>query len=246
MESTILNDDETLDTLFDGKLKIIQKRRGYRFSLDAILLSGFFIPRDDQIGVDLGTGSGVIPLILAFKYGVKKIFGVEVQGDLADMARHSVWFNHLEDKISIIHGDMKKLDGIFGPESIDWVISNPPYYPVGSGRINPHAEKAIARHEIDGSLGTVVDISRYLLKPMGRIILVYPAARLVFLLNKLHTSNIDPKRLRFVYSDLSSCAEHVLVEAIKGGAREIKIEKPLYIYAPSGDYTSEMKAFYRY
>ncbi|HIC91328.1 MAG TPA: tRNA1(Val) (adenine(37)-N6)-methyltransferase [Syntrophaceae bacterium] len=244
MEGTFLKGDETLDTIFNGRLKIIQKRHGYRFSIDAILLPGFFTPQEGETGVDLGTGSGIIPLILASKTRVKRIFGIEIQEDLVEMARRNVTLNHLEDKISIIHGDMKNLEGIFDPESIDWVTSNPPYYRMGSGRINPHLQKAIARHEIKGSLEDVINASRYLLKPMGKMALIYCVERLVDLFYWLRTYNLEPKRLRLVYSDSLSQARFLLVEAIKGSGTELKIERPLYVYKPEGGYSEEIQHFY--
>lgn len=244
MEGTFLKGDETLDTIFNGKIKIIQKRHGYRFSIDAILLPGFFTPQEGETGVDLGTGSGIIPLILASKTRVKRIFGIEIQGDLAEMARRSVTLNHFEGRISILHKDMKNLEGIFDPESIDWITSNPPYYRMESGRINPHLQKAIARHEIKGSLKDVINASRYLLKPMGRIALIYSVERLVDIFYWLRTYNLEPKRLRLVYSDSLSHANFLLVEAIKEGGTELRIERPLYIYKPDGSYSEEMQDFY--
>lgn len=244
MEGAFLKDDETLDTIFNGKLKIIQKRHGYRFSIDAILLPGFLTSQEGETGVDLGTGSGIIPLILASKTRVKRIFGIEIQEDLAEMARRSVTLNHLEDRISIIHEDMKNLEGIFDPESIDWVTSNPPYYRMRSGRINPNLQKAIARHEIKGSLQDVINTSRYLLKPMGRIALIYSVERLADLFYWLRTYNLEPKRLRLVYSDSLSHAKFLLIEAIKGGGTELRIERPLYIYNQNGGYSPEIEAFY--
>jgi tRNA1Val (adenine37-N6)-methyltransferase len=244
MQGVPVKDDETIDTILNGKLKIVQKRHGYRFSVDAILLPGFFIPREDDIGIDLGTGSGIIPIILATKTKVRKIFGVEIQAELADMARRSVKLSDLEDRIVVIHEDMKNLEGVFDPESVDWVTSNPPYYKVGSGRINPHLQKAIARHELKGSLEDVIKVSGYVLKPLGRIALIYSVERLVDVLHWLRVGKLEPKRLRLVHSNHTARPKFALVEAIKGARPELMIERPLYIYRPDGGYTEEMQDFY--
>ncbi len=244
MEGVPVKDDETIDTILHGKLKIIQKRHGYRFSVDAILLPGFFTPREEEIGIDLGTGSGVIPMILAIKTKVRKIFGVEIQTELADMAKRSVKLNDLGDRIAVLHEDMKNLEDVFDPESVDWVTSNPPYYKVGSGRINPHLQKAIARHELRGSLEDVIKVTGYVLKPMGRIALIYSVERLVDVFHWLRLGRLEPKRLRLVHSNHAARPKFALVEAIKGAGPELLIERPLYIYKSDGSYTEEMQNFY--
>ncbi|MBW2184480.1 MAG: methyltransferase, partial [Deltaproteobacteria bacterium] len=143
-----IGEDERLDELFDGRLRIIQKKEGYRFSVDAILLAHFSSQLSANSIIDLGTGSGVIPLILARKGTVPTIVGVEVQKEMADMAKRTIALNGFTERVSILHEDLKELRNRFNASSFDLVVSNPPYYPVGDGRINPDEQKAIARHEI--------------------------------------------------------------------------------------------------
>jgi tRNA1Val (adenine37-N6)-methyltransferase len=241
---TNLADDEELDQLFDGRLKIIQKKEGYRFSIDAILLAHFAALIEAPSVIDLGTGSGIIPLVLARKTAAFSIVGVEVQERLARMAQRTIALNGLTDRISILHNDLRKVQDYLKPSSFDLVVCNPPYYPVTEGRINPEIQKAIARHEILATLQDVTAASHYLVKPEGVITIIFPAKRIIDFLHTLKQNGIIPKRLRVIYSTYQSEGKLVIIEAVKGGSPELVVEKPLYIYNQCGDYSEEMQTIY--
>lgn len=240
MESTYLNQDETLDTIFQG-IKVIQKKRGYRFSLDAILLAHFTNVKKGDHVVDLGTGSGIIPLILAKRSEADKILGVDIQDRLVEMAARNVELNYFTDKIDIVKGDIRNLKDDLEPESFDLVLSNPPYRKIRSGRVNPHPEKAIARHEIKSSLQEVLETARILVKFRGRVTIIYPASRLVDLFFHMRSKKLEPKMLRIVYPDMQSKGNLAIVEAMKGGSEGILILEPIFVYDLNGDYSDEMK-----
>lgn len=224
----VIKDDETLDDLLCGSLKVIQKRDGYRFSIDAILLADFVgVPRGESI-IDLGTGCGIIPILLAHTTKVKRIVGVEVQKDLAEMASRSVELNNLSTRIQIFHEDLNNLMELFKAGSFDIVLSNPPYRKAHSGRINPHPQKALARHEIRCSLQDILKISRYLVKPRGKVYLIFPVVRLGDIISQLRETGLEPKKLQIVYPDMHSEGRLVLIEASKGGRGGLKILEPLF------------------
>ena len=236
--------DEELDQLFDGRLKIIQKKEGYRFSVDAILLAHFASLIEASSIIDLGTGSAIIPLVLARKSAAPSIVGVEVQEQLAAMARRTIALNGLTDRISILHNDLRKVRDYLKPSSFDLVVCNPPYYPVTEGRINPDSEKAIARHEIMATLKDVAAASHYLVKPEGVITIIFPAKRIIDLLDTLKQTGITPKRLRMIHSTCQSEGKLVIIEAVKVGSPELAVEKPFLIYNQGGEYSEEMQTIY--
>jgi tRNA1Val (adenine37-N6)-methyltransferase len=225
--------DETADTLFGGEIQVLQGKKGYRFSIDAILLAGFvWLRRKDRV-IDLGTGVGIVPLILS-KRGEEaaQIVGVEIQKELAALAKRNVLINGCEDLITIYEVDIKELNDTFSPSSFDVLVTNPPYYGISSGRINPHSQKAIARHEITCTIDDVLQASCYLLKEGGRIFIIYPAQRAVTLL------------ARWIYSREGEDARFILTEAHKGGGEGVEVMPPLFIYSAQGSYTPEMETLY--
>ncbi len=222
--------EETLDAILDGHLRVFQKKRGYRFSLDSILLSHFVILKPRACVLDLGCGSGIILLVLVKRFPYINCIGLEIQEELAALAQKNVDFNKLAHRIKIVEGDARKIKNIFPSNSFDVVIFNPPYRKLSSGRINLQLEKAIARHEIKGSLKNFIKAARYLLKPEGKVFTIYPAKRLVELITLFRKNSIEPKRMKPVYSDNLSAAEFILVEGRKGMGEELKIEQPLFIY----------------
>ncbi len=232
--------DVTLDEILAGRLRVFQKKRGYRFSLDAILLAHFASLKSRSKAIDLGTGSGIIPLILATRYPNVAWTGLEIQPQLAELANKSIELNCLQNHINIIHGDARKIKNIFPAHSFDAVIFNPPYRKINSGRINPDLEKAIARHEIKGSLKDFLQAAKYLLKPGGKVFTIYPAKRLAELVSLFRANYIEPKRMKFVFSDVKSVAEFVLVEGRAGAREELKIESSLVIYDENKKYTVQM------
>ncbi len=221
--------DETLDTFFGGKLQVIQKKKGYRFSVDAVLLSRFVkIRRDEQV-IDLGTGCGILPLLLSQTTKARSFVGIEIQEALAQCAKMNVGLNHLEEKITILQQDLRELRKIFAAGSFDVVLSNPPYRKYRSGRINPSPEKAIARHEIEGTLGDLISIASYLLPAKGRCYLIFPAVRTVDLLVALRSRELEPKRLQFVHPRPGEDAKFVLTESVKASGVELKIAASLIL-----------------
>ena len=234
-------DGETIDEFFQGRLKILQKEKGYRFSVDSLLLADFAtLQRGDQL-VDLGAGSGIISLILALRFPETTITEVEIQEDLADMAARSVVLNNMGDRIRVCTGDVKKIRELFTAQSFDVAIFNPPYRRLDSGRINPESEKAIARHEIKGTLEDFLVSARYLLKESGRVYAIYPAKRVVQIISRMRGNGIEPKRLRVVHSNSMSGGVFILVEGIKGSGEEAEILPPLFIYRDDGRYSDEVQ-----
>jgi tRNA1Val (adenine37-N6)-methyltransferase len=227
--------DETLDTFFNGKLQIVQKKRGYRFSVDAILLSQFVKIQKDERVIDLGTGCGILPLLLSHITKARSFVGVEIQKGLADCAKRNVVSNHLEGRISILKQDFRGLKRTFPSGSFDVALSNPPYRRYRTGRINPSMEKAIARHEIKGTLKDLISITSYLLPPKGRFYMIFPASRTVDLFVALRHGRLEPKRLQFVHPRTGKEAEFILIESIKASGVELKIMAPLMLQESGED-----------
>jgi len=205
-----IREDEKLDELFDGRIRIIQKKAGYRFSLDAILLAHFAARLPAASIIDLGTGSGIVPLILARKEETAKIVGVEVQPGLADMARRTIALNGLADRVSIVQDDMRELTRSYPQSSFDLVVSNPPYYPLDNGRINPDEEKAIARHEIKATVKDIIRVSNYLAASTGSVLIIFPAKRLIDLLTAFMASGLKPRALRRLGVQFEPDPEHLV------------------------------------
>jgi tRNA1Val (adenine37-N6)-methyltransferase len=235
----------TADTFFNGRIKVRQDKSGYRFSIDAILLADFVGARPKSTVVDLGTGCGIIPLMLALRNPEARFFGVEIQPTLAELAEKNVKDNLLEEKIKIIHNDMQSITNemISGP--VDLVVSNPPYRKVLSGRVNPCLQRAVARHEIKINLKELLKTAERILRPSGRFFTIYPAERSIDLIAGMRETGIEPKRIRSIHSAQGTEARFILMEGVKGGRSGVNIEKPLIIYKNKVDYTDEVeKMFY--
>lgn len=222
--------DETLDTFFNGKLQIIQKKKGYRFSIDAVLLSQFAKIHKNERVIDLGTGCGILPLLLSLTTKAHSFIGVEIQKGLVNCAKKNVLLNDLENRISILKQDFRKLKGTFPPGSFDVVLSNPPYRRYRAGRINPSMEKAVARHEIKGTLEDLISVASYLLPPKGRCYLIFPPLRAVDLFVALRGEKLEPKRLQFVHPRIVEEAKFTLIESIKDSGVELKVMDPLFLH----------------
>jgi tRNA1Val (adenine37-N6)-methyltransferase len=218
--------NETVDTFLNGKLGIIQSRRGYRFSVDALLLAEFVLTKDGDFVVDLGAGCGIISLFLAVKRKVGFIIGVELQKELASQARRNVALNELEGKVAIIQGDLRHLPLAQG--FADVVVCNPPYRQQRSGRVNPDATKAIARHEIAATLDAILAAGKALLKREGRLTLIYPANRLTEIFTEMRRQRLEPKRLQIIFPDSASYAKLALIEGRLQGKSGLKILPPLF------------------
>lgn len=228
---------ETLDA-FKG-LRLLQKKEGYRVSMDALLLADFINPEKGDRILDLGTGSGIIALLLGQVDFIGEIIGLEIQADLFELAQQNVKLNNLADKVRMVQGDLRRISFLFKSGEFDVVCSNPPYRKLGSGRVNPQEEKAIARHEVLCELQDVLAAGRYLVRPGGRAFFVYSSERLTYFLSSLLAYNLEPKRLRLVHQDLKSSASLVLVEAIRDGQPGLNVLPPLFIQDGAGSYTPE-------
>ncbi len=237
--------DLTTDTFFNGRIQIKQNRYGYRFSIDAVLLAYYARPRPGDKVLDLGTGCGIIPLILAYRNPKIQIHGIEVQEELAALAALNVKENCMDGCITIQCRDMKALQQgmISGP--VDLVVSNPPYRKPESGRINPDLQRAVARHEIKVSLYDVVETARRMLRISGRFVTIYLAERMTDILTQMRSSDIEPKFLRMIHSGRNTEAKLILVEGVKGGRPGTKIGPPLIIYREDGSYTDEVEKMFQ-
>jgi tRNA1Val (adenine37-N6)-methyltransferase len=237
-------DSLTTDAFFDGKLHIKQEAAGYRFSLDAVLLAWHASPRSHERVLDLGTGCGIIPLILACRNPDIVAFGIEIQRDLAELAISNVNANRMQKKITVLQQDMRHLkpDMIGGP--VDLVVCNPPYRKPDSGRINPDAQRAIARHELKVSLAEMLQTVRRMLRTAGRFVTVYTAERIVELLYQMQLEGIEPKFMRSIHSQLDTEAKLILVDGVKGARPGTRLGPPLIIYDANGQYSKEVQGMF--
>ena len=234
----------TTDSLFDGELFVFQEKSGYRFSIDSVLLAGLTrVGANDRV-IDLGSGCGVIPLILSRREPGASYVGLEIQPQLAALAQKNVGINCLKDRITLLEMDFREVRKHLPAESFDLVISNPPYRCVHSGRINPNRQRAIARHEISGSVRDVFAAGKYLLATGGRLATIYPAERLDHLMGVAHGLGFSPKVLTVIYSDPSGPAKLVHLECRKGAGQQLRVEQPFYIYQEGGGYTQAMRKLY--
>ena len=241
----ILKDNERIDDLQLNNLKIIQNKDGFCFGIDAVLLSDFAKDiRNNSTVLDLGTGTGIIGILLCAKTKLSKIYGIDVQKDVCDMAFRSVKLNNLENKFEIINTNIKELTNTFEEASFDAIVSNPPYKKDNSGLKNESETKLISRHEITASLEDFILVSSKLLKSNGSIYMVHRPERLSDLFYLLKKYNLEPKKLRLVQSYQNSKPKLVLVKATKNAKSFLNIEEPLIIYNKDGSYTDEIFKIY--
>lgn len=243
---TDLMENERLDDLQRNGLKIIQKTNGFCFGMDAVLLSGFASVKPGERALDLGTGTGIIPLLLSAKTKGDHFTGLEIQTEIMKMAQRSVALNGLEKKIDIIQGDIKEASRIFGAASFDVVTSNPPYMNDAHGLKNPGDVKAISRHEVLCTLEDVVREGTKALKPGGRFYMVHRPHRLAEIITVMRQYKLEPKRMKFVHPFADKDANMVLIEAVRGGGAWLKLEPPVIVYKEPGVYTDEIYEIYGY
>ncbi len=241
-----LQPDERIDELHRNGYQIIQNVKKFCFGMDAVLLSGFAKVKPGENVLDLGTGTGIIPILLEAKTEGNHFTGLEIQEESADMAGRSVALNRLLDKINIVTGDIKEASKIFGAASFDVVTSNPPYMNDNHGITNPELPKAIARHEILCTLEDVIREAARVLRPGGRFYMVHRPFRLVEIINTLSAYKLEPKRMKFVHPFQDKEPNMVLIESIKGGGSMIKVEAPLVVYKEPNVYTDEIYDIYGY
>ena len=241
----IIKDNERVDDLQIKDLKIIQNKDGFCFGIDSVLLSDFAknIKKTSKI-IDLGTGNGVIALLLSAKVESSEIIGVEIQEEIAEMAKRSVKLNKLENRIKIINDDIKKLDQILEVGSFDAVVTNPPYMKENTGLKNENYTKKISRHEVLCSIEDIARISYKMLKDNGAIYMVHRPDRLVDIMEKFRKYKLEIKEMRLVYSKEGTQANLVLIKAIKNAKPFLKICEPLYVYRKDGEYTDEILKIY--
>ncbi len=251
--SALQEADETLELLRMGKGPILQKRDGYRFSIDALILADFMAShltsarnRRAVRYIDLGTGCGIIAILMAQWKPDLSGYGVEIQPSLADMAARNFMLNNLEDRFQILCMDLKELPDKFLPASFDWITINPPYRQINTGRLNPNRQKAIARHEICVSLEEICKVIAYLLREKGKAYIIYPAPRMVTLMTRLRAAGLEPKSLRPVYPKPKEKACWVLIEAVRKGKEELSFDMPLWVEDEKGQYTEEINRVFQW
>jgi Predicted O-methyltransferase len=243
---TCLYPDERLDDLQRNGYKIIQNPNKFCFGIDAVLLSGFADIKKGSRVLDLGTGTGILPILLAAKTEAKSFEGLEIQEESADMARRSVAYNGLQELIHITTGNIAEASSLFGCSSFDAVVTNPPYMNDKHGLKNPDMAKAIARHEILCSLEDVVRESSRVLQPKKSLFMIHRPFRLAEIFQTLQKHHMEPKRMRLIHPYLKKEPNMVLIEAVKDGNPMIKIEPPLIVYKSPGVYTKEILELYRF
>lgn len=241
-----LKENERIDDLQRNGYQIIQNPAKFCFGMDAVLLSGFARVKEESLVLDMGTGTGIIPILMEAKTKASHLTGLEIQEESADMARRSVMLNGLQDKITIVTGDIKEAGSLFDAASFDVITCNPPYMIGEHGLKNPEDAKAIARHEILCTLEDVIAQAAVLLKPGGNFFMVHRPFRLAEIMVLLRQYKLEPKRMQMVYPYVDKEPNMVLLEANRGGKPRMTVEKPLIIYKEQGVYMPEIYEIYGY
>ncbi len=237
---------EKIDDLQRSGLHILQDPGRFCFGMDAVLLTGYVGETRGKALLDLGTGTGIIPLLLSAKTNIEHLTGLEIQEESADMASRSVAMNGLQDRISIVQGDIREADRLFAPASFDVITSNPPYMKGQHGLQNPDSPKAIARHEIMCDFDDIVRVTKKLLRPGGHFYLVHRPFRLAELFTVLCASGLEPKRMRLVHPYIDREPNMVLLDCVRGGQSRLTVDRPLIVYEKPGVYTKEIYDVYGY
>ena len=228
--ASLVRDGERLDDLQLGGLEIIQDPNKFCFGVDAVFLSDFARVKPGETVLDMGTGNGIIPLLLSAKTQGRKFTGLEIQQDTAEMARRSVLHNHLEDRIEIVTGDIKEAAEIFKPAFFDVITTNPPYMLADHGLRNPDSARAIARHGVMCSLDDILRESMRLLQDKGRFYMIHRPFRLTEIMIKMNQYKIEPKRIQFIYPYIDKEPAMVLIEGVRGARSRVTVEPPIIIY----------------
>ncbi|MGO5073696.1 tRNA1(Val) (adenine(37)-N6)-methyltransferase [Clostridium sporogenes] len=240
----IIKEDETLDDLQLKGIHVIQKKQAFRFGIDAVLLANFPRIKNGDKVVDLCTGTGIIPFILAGKTNASNIIGIEIQKEIADMAKRSIKYNNLQEKVKFIEGDLKDIKLLKDIEKVDVVTVNPPYKTQGTGIININDKNAISRHEICCTLDDVVKAAKILLKDKGKLYMIHRPDRIVDIMNVMRKYCIEPKLIRAIHPVVDKAPSMILIEGQKNGGKFLKWDSPLYIYDENNKYTNEVKRIY--
>lgn len=240
-----LLENERIDDLEYKNLRIIQNTKGFCFGIDSVLLSDFAKRiKKNSIVVDIGTGTGIISILLSAKTELAKIYGVEIQDEVANMAKRSVSLNNLDDKIEIINTNIKDIFNFLEPNKIDVIVTNPPYMKLNTGAQNEEKKKLISRHEVECTLEDIIRISYRLLKSNGEFYMVHRAERIVDILYYLRMYKLEPKVLRFIQPKEGKEPNLVLIKAVKNAGYQLTLEKPLIVYNNDGTYTNEILEIY--
>lgn len=243
-KSIYVRENEAIDDLQLKGLNLIQKIDGFKFGVDAVLLSDFANVKKKHRAIDLCTGTGIIPFLLYGKYEPTEIYGLEIQEDMVEMATRSTKLNSLEEKIVFINEDLKNIEYLKKLEKFDVVTVNPPYKLNNAGIINPSDKLAIARHEVLCNLEDVISASRILLKDNGRMFMVHRPERLADIFTLMRKYKIEPKRVKMVHPKIGKAPNIVLVEGQRDGGTYLKWEPPLYVYDENGRYTKDIDLIY--
>ncbi|MDO4539595.1 MAG: tRNA1(Val) (adenine(37)-N6)-methyltransferase [Syntrophomonadaceae bacterium] len=244
METALLKENESLDDLILGGLRIIQPRAGYRFSIDAVLLAHFLPGGQKGTIIDLGSGNGAISLLLSALHPQAQIIGVEIQEQMVERARRSAQLNRLTERVSFINADIRTLHHHMDAAVADWVLCNPPFWKENEGKINPHPEAAAARHELKLTLKELIPQAARILKDRGSLALVHRAERLPEIIALLPEHRLQPRRLRPVYPQPDRSAALILLEAQKASRVPLEIKPPLLLRQKGGDWSDEIKSWY--
>lgn len=245
-QNNLVHENERLDELQRNGYSIIQDPKRFCFGMDAVLLSGFAKAKKGEHVLDLGTGTGIIPILMEAKTESEDFTALEIQEESADMARRSVLYNHLENRINIVTGDIKDASKIFGASSFDVITTNPPYMIGEHGISSASDAKAIARHEVLCDLDDILRESAKMLRPGGRFYMVHRPFRLAEIMSKMVAYKIEPKRMKLVYPYIDKEPNMVLIEGLRGGKSRLTVEKPLIVYKEQGVYTDEIYDIYGY
>lgn len=240
-----LKENERIDDLEFKSLKIIQNEKGFCFGMDSVLLSDFAKNmKNNSTVLDLGTGTGIIPILLCGKTNLKKVVGIEIQQDVANMAKRSSQLNNLQDRFEVVNTNIIDLKNIYEKQSFDVIVTNPPYKKENTGITNENEAKLISRHEITANLEDFISISKDLLKDKGEFYMVHRPERLVDILSLMRKYKIEPKILKFVSPNKNKEPNLILIKGIKNANSFLKIEKNLYVYNEDGKYTNEILKIY--
>lgn len=238
-----IKQNESIEDLQLKGYKIIQSHDGFKFGIDAVLIANFCRLKNGDVGVDIGTGTGIIPIILAAKSNVSKIYGIEIQDEVAEMAERSVELNDLSSRIEIVNDDIKNRSKLFDKASMDFVVSNPPYFQTNTLQ-SENLKKLISRHEVRCNLNDILETASYLLKPNKPFFMIHRPDRLVDLIELARANKLEPKEIRFIHPNTLKAANLVMIKYVKSANKGIKMLAPLYVYNENGVYTDEINRIY--
>lgn len=239
-----LKQGERVDDLQFNGLQLIQNPEYFSFGVDAVLLARFSSPKNSDTVIDIGTGTGIIPVMVSGLCDAKKVLGLEIQDCMCDMFSRSIKLNHLENRLEVIKGDIKETETLFPKESFSLVISNPPYIKAGNGIVNEHSQKAISRHEVLCTLDDVAKAAGYLLKAKGRFALINKPERIIECFDAMRKYGMEPKKAQLIFPKSDKLPSAVMIEGVKGAREGFRFLRPIIIMSDDGNYTVSIKDIY--